>query len=118
MLYPETINNLIEFYKKFPGIGEKSAERMALYSLQLDQEVIDIFAKSLTDLKKNIKRCRKCNNLSQDEICPICQDENRDQQVICVVEEPKNVFQFEKIGSRDAQQGVFHGGRAEQRGLF
>lgn len=105
MLYPETINNLIEFYKKFPGIGEKSAERMALYSLQLDQEVIDIFAKSLTDLKKNIKRCRKCNNLSQDEICPICQDENRDQQVICVVEEPKNVFQFEKIGSYN---GLYH----------
>lgn len=105
MLYPETINNLIEFYKKFPGIGEKSAERMALYSLQLDQEVIDIFAKSLTDLKKNIKRCKKCNNLSQDEICPICQDENRDQQVICVVEEPKNVFQFEKIGS---YHGLYH----------
>ena len=105
MLYPETINNLIEFYKKFPGIGEKSAERMALYSLQLDQEVIDIFAKSLTDLKKNIKRCRKCNNLSQDEICPICQDENRDQQVICVVEETKNVFQFEKIGS---YHGLYH----------
>lgn len=105
MLYPETINNLIEFYKKFPGIGEKSAERMALYSLQLDQEVIDIFAKSLTDLKKNIKRCRKCNNLSQDEICPICQDENRDQQVICVVEEPKNVFQFEKIGT---YHGLYH----------
>ena len=105
MIYPETINNLIECYKKLPGIGEKTAERMALYSLELDQEIIDLFVQSLTNLKTKIKRCKICNNLSQDDICPICASEGRDHNVICVVEEPKNVFQFEKIGS---YRGLYH----------
>ncbi len=105
MLYPKTINDLIECYKKLPGIGEKTAERMALYSLELDQEIIDLFAQSLIDLKKNIKRCKKCNNLSQDDLCSICNNSNRNNKVICVVEEPKNVFQFEKIGT---YHGLYH----------
>ncbi len=105
MIYPETINNLIECFKKLPGIGEKTAERMALYSLDLDQEIIDLFVQSLSDLKTKIKRCKKCNNLSQDDICPICANEGRDHHLICVVEEPKNVIQFEKIGS---YKGLYH----------
>ena len=105
MLYPKTINDLIECYKKLTGIGEKTAERMALYSLELDQEIIDLFAQSLIDLKKNIKRCKKCNNLSQDDLCSICSNSNRNNKVICVVEEPKNVFQFEKIGT---YHGLYH----------
>ena len=105
MLYPETINNLIECYKKLPGIGEKSAERMALYTLEMDQEIIDLFVQSLADAKTKIKRCKICNNFSQEDICPICRNEGRNHQVICVVEEPKNVIQFEKIGS---YKGLYH----------
>ena len=105
MIYPETINNLIECYKKLPGIGEKSAERMALYTLEMDQEIIDLFVQSLADAKTKIKRCKICNNFSQEDICPICRNEDRNHQVICVVEEPKNVIQFEKIGS---YKGLYH----------
>jgi len=105
MIYPETINNLIECYKKLPGIGEKSAERMALHCLELDEEVLDMFAESLTLLKTNIKRCKKCNNLTESDICNICSNENREQKTICVVEDTKNVFQFEKIGS---YHGLYH----------
>ncbi len=105
MIYPETINNLIECYKKLPGIGEKTAERMALYSLELDQEIIDLFVQSLENLKTKIKRCKICNNLAQNDICSICSNKERDHNVICVVEEPKNVFQFEKIGS---YKGLYH----------
>ena len=105
MIYPETINNLIECYKKLPGIGEKSAERMALYTLEMDQEIIDLFVQSLADAKTKIKRCKICNNFSQEDICPICRNEGRNHQVICVVEEPKNVIQFEKIGS---YKGLYH----------
>lgn len=105
MIYPETINNLIECYKKLPGVGEKSAERMALYCLELDEDVLETFASSLTLLKKNIKRCKKCNNLTESDICSICADENREQKMICVVEDTKNVFQFEKIGS---YHGLYH----------
>lgn len=105
MLYPEAIQNLINCYKKLPGIGEKTAERMALFSLELDQETIDLFAGSLTSVKKDIKRCIKCNNFSDGELCNICSNPERDSSTICVVEEPKNVFQLEKIGF---YHGVYH----------
>lgn len=104
-MFPEAINNLIECYKKLPGIGEKTAERMALFSLELDQEAIDLFSESLKNIKTNIQRCCKCNNLSDKEVCPICSDDSRDVHTICVVEEPKNVFQLEKIGS---YHGLYH----------
>lgn len=104
-MYPETINNLIECYKKHPGIGEKSAERMALYCLEADDEMLQMFAEALTDIKKKVKRCKKCNNLTEDELCSICNDKSRDESVVCVVEDIKNVFQFEKIGS---YHGLYH----------
>ncbi len=104
-MYPETINNLIECYKKHPGIGEKSAERMALYCLEADDEMLQMFAESLLNIKKKVKRCKKCNNLTENDVCSICNDESRDSSVICVVEDIKNVFQFEKIGS---YHGLYH----------
>lgn len=105
MLYPETINNLIDCYKKLPGIGEKTAERMALYCLEMDEDVLELFADSLTSVKKKIKRCKKCNNLTENELCNICDDGSRDEKIICVVEDIKNVFQFERIGS---YRGLYH----------
>ena len=104
-MYPKTIDNLIECYKKLPGIGEKTAERLALSTLQLDEEIIDLFSKSLLDSQTNIKRCKKCNHLSEDDICDICKSNDRDKKIICVVEEPKNVIIFEKVG---AYNGLYH----------
>jgi len=105
MNYPEPICSLIDCYKKLPGIGDKTAERMALYCLDLDQEIIDLFATSLLSIKDGVKRCKKCNNYSEDEICAICNNASRNHKVICVVEEPKNAFQLEKIGS---YHGLYH----------
>lgn len=105
MLYPESLQNLIECYKKLPGIGEKSAERMALCSLEFDEEIITNFAQSLLDIKQKIKRCSICNNLSEDNICSICKNEIRNHKLICVVEEPKNIIQFEKSGFFN---GIYH----------
>ncbi len=105
MLYPESLQNLIECYKKLPGIGEKSAERMALCSLEFDEELTTNFAQALLDVKQKIKRCSICNNLSEDNICPICKNEIRNHKIICVVEEPKNIIQFEKSGFFN---GIYH----------
>ena len=105
MLYPETISNLIDCYKKHPGIGEKTAERMALYCLDMDEEVLNVFAESLTSLKKKIRRCNRCNNLTENDLCSICDDSSRNHKMICVVEDIKNVFQFERIGS---YHGLYH----------
>ena len=105
MNYPTTIKNLIECYKKLPGIGEKTAERLALATLNINQETLDIFADSITNVKKRIKRCTKCNNLSEEDLCEICRDDSRDKNTICVVEEPKNVILFEKVGT---YKGTYH----------
>lgn len=104
-MYPSTINNLIECYKKLPGIGEKTAERLALSTLQLDKDILDLFSKSLIDSKDKIKRCQICNHLTEDNLCQICKDDTRDKKIICVVEDPKNVIIFEKIGT---YKGLYH----------
>ncbi len=105
MNYPKTILNLIECFKKYPGIGEKTAERLALASLNMDEEIINMFSKSLKDGKTKIKYCERCGSLTEDEICQICQDTSRDNKTLCVVEECKNVVLFEKIGT---YKGLYH----------
>lgn len=105
MKYPSTINNLIECYKKLPGIGEKTAERMALSTLTMDDEIINLFSSSLLDIKKKITRCKRCNNLAEGDLCEICKSANRDLTTLCVVEEPRNVMIFEKMGSYN---GLYH----------
>lgn len=105
MKYPETIQNLIECFKKLPGIGEKTAERLALSTLDMDEEIVNLFSKSLKDVKKKIKRCANCNNLSEDDLCEVCKNKNRNSKVICVVEEPKNVILFEKL---NIYEGTYH----------
>lgn len=104
-MFPESIKNLILCYKKLPGIGEKTAERLALASLQLDENVIQLFSNSLMEVKYNVKRCEKCNHLSDDDLCIICKDSSRDKSIICVVEDPKSVVLFEKLGS---YHGMYH----------
>lgn len=103
--YPTTIKNLINCFKKLPGIGERNAERMALSILTMDDEDVKLFSNSLLDMKKKIKRCSKCNYYSEQEQCFICEDKNRNQDIICVVENPKNVALFEKMGSYN---GLYH----------
>ena len=105
MNYPKTILNLIECFKKFPGIGEKTAERLALASINMDEDVVDLFSQSLKDGKNKIKKCSRCGSLTEDELCQICKDETRDKSTLCVVEECKNVILFEKIGSF---KGIYH----------
>lgn len=109
MKYPSIIQNLIECFKKFPGVGEKSAERMALSVLEIDKETIDLFAKSLKDSKTKIRRCEKCNNLSEDDKCEICKDNGRNKEFLCVVEEPKFVNLFEKLNIFDGYYHVLDG---------
>ena len=105
MNYPKTILNLIECFKKYPGIGEKTAERLALASINMDSDIVDLFSKSLKDGKTKIKKCSRCGSLTEDDLCQICTDKSRDTSTLCVVEECKNVILFEKIGS---YKGVYH----------
>ncbi len=109
MKYPTPIENLIECFSKLPGVGNKSAERLALSTLNLDQDVINTFSSSLLDVKTKIKRCKKCNNLTDEDECSICKDKNRNKDLLCVVEEAKNIILFEKNGLFNGYYHVING---------
>lgn len=101
-MYPDSIKNLVESFKFLPGIGEKTAERLAFSVLNLEEEQAEFFSDSINNVKHKIHKCRKCNVLTESELCFICADDTRNNDVLCVVEDTKNVYLFEKLG-------MFHG---------
>lgn len=108
-MYPESIKNLIESFKFLPGIGEKTAERLAFSILDLEDEQTDIFSSSIEDVKKNIHNCSKCNTLTDSDLCFVCSDDSRNKDLLCVVEDSKNVFLFEKLGMFNGMYHVLDG---------
>lgn len=97
-MYPDSLKKLIQTFKYLPGIGEKTAERFAFSILDLDDDQVELFVESLSDVKSKIKKCSKCNTLTENDLCYICLDNDRDNNKLCVVEDTKSVFLFEKIG--------------------
>lgn len=109
MNYPESLNNLINSLKKLPSIGEKSAERLAFAIMDFDEEEILLFSNSIKDVKSKIKKCSVCGNITENEICDICLNEERDKTVICVVEDSKNIITLEKMGTYNGKYHVLNG---------
>ncbi|MCD6408428.1 recombination protein RecR [bacterium] len=101
--YPEIVQKLIEKLEKLPGIGPKSAERIVNFLIEEDEKNVISLAENLISLKKEVKLCQKCFNLSDKEICNICSDEKR-ENIICVVEEVKDLVLIEKTGFK----GKYH----------
>ena len=104
-MYPKVLEELISCFKKYPTIGENSAERLALATLDLSEEEINNFSNTLIKAKKVLKPCKICCNLTDKDICDICNDENRNKNIICVVEDYKSLISFEKAGN---YKGVYH----------
>jgi len=97
--YTATLNRLVEEFGKLPGIGPKTAERLAFHILKTDPPEALALADAIRDVKTKIRRCRVCCNLSEGDLCPICADTRRDRSLICVVEQPKDVISLEKTGA-------------------
>ena len=97
--YTESLNKLIEEFGKLPGIGPKTAERLAFHVLKAEAAEALALAEAIRDVKTKIKRCRICWNLSEADVCPICSDPRRDETLICVVEQPKDVISLERTGA-------------------
>lgn len=89
MQYPEPIAKLIHSYMKLPGIGQKTATRLAFYTIDMKDEVVNEFAKSLLSVKRDLHFCSICGNITEEDPCEICRNPSRDRSVILVVEEPK-----------------------------
>ncbi len=104
-MYPNSLKELIESFKFLPGIGEKTAERLAFYVMSLDDDKAEFFKDSIENVKKKIKKCPICSNITEDEICSICSDKTRNQDELCIIDDCKNIFLFEKLGS---YHGYYH----------
>ena len=96
MNYPDTIKDLIECFSKLPSIGIKTAERLALSTIDMSDEVIDLFSESLKNIKTKIKKCNICNNYTESDICSICSNDKRNKDILCIVENSKDINLIEK----------------------
>ena len=106
MKFPNSLEELIECFKLLPGIGEKNAERLSFAVLQFSEENANKFSTAINNVKTKIKKCEKCNNLTEDsKLCLVCADETRDSSTICVVESTKDLILFEKS---NAFKGKYH----------
>lgn len=98
-----------EQFAKLPGIGIKTAQRLAYYMLNLPADEVDEFANSLIKARRGVQLCRCCQNFTDREVCELCDDEERDKDIICVVESPKDVSAFERAGGYEGAYHVLHG---------
>lgn len=108
-IYPQSLENLIRQFSRLPGIGQKSAARVALYVLRSNRELAESLAKSLTEVKEKIKLCSTCFNLTDDDPCPICSDGNRSNGIICIVEGPGDQLAIEDAGIFKGRYHILHG---------
>lgn len=108
-LLPKSLSRVIESFERLPGIGPKSAQRLAFYLLHVPQESLEQFAQSLKDLKSHTVLCSVCKNVTEQDPCVICAQPSRDKELYCVVEQPTDVLSIEKTGKFKGVYHVLHG---------
>ena len=117
MYYPEPIARLIESFSKLPGIGQKTATRLAFYTIGMEDQDVNEFAKNLLSAKRDLSFCSICGNLTESDPCAICTDPTRDRTTILVVEESKDVLAMEKIREYRGLYHVLHGTISPMNGI-
>lgn len=108
-MFPTSLENLIESFKCLPGIGEKTAERLAFSMMDMSDERVEMFTESIKAVKEGVHPCPICNSLTDLDKCTICSNKSRDDNTLCVVEDPKSVFLFEKLGMFNGKYHVLKG---------
>lgn len=109
---------LTEQFARLPGIGMKSASRLAYHVMSMDPEDVEEFAQALRNARNTVHFCKCCENLTDQELCPVCEDEERDHSVICVVESPKDITAFERTREYKGVYHVLHGLVSPMRGVM
>ncbi|MFZ3591685.1 recombination mediator RecR [Bacillus sp. DJP31] len=117
MHYPEPISKLIESFMKLPGIGPKTAVRLAFFVLNMKEEDVLEFAKNLVNAKRNLTHCSICGHITDKDPCRICEDQSRDKSVICVVQDPKDVIAMERMREYHGYYHVLHGAISPMDGI-
>jgi len=116
-LATKSIEKLTDYFYRFPGIGKKSASRLAFHILEMEKNEIEEFVKSIYEVKENTEKCVVCGNLSESPICEICSNETRDSSIICVVEDNKDILALEKSKSYNGKYHVLNGKIAPLSGI-
>jgi recombination protein RecR len=117
LFYPEPIAKLIDSFSRLPGIGPKTAARLAFYVLRMKEEEVIDFAKALVNVKRNLTYCTVCCNITDTDPCRICSDKSRDVSVICVVQEPKDLVAMERMREFNGQYHVLNGAISPMDGI-
>ena len=112
-----TLQRLIEQFERMPGIGHKSAQRRAFHVLNMKKEEAEAFSKIILEAHEKIKKCSCCCNLAEEELCPICKSSRRDESVVCVVEDPRDVMAFERTHEFEGTYHVLHGVISPMNGI-
>lgn len=115
--YSKQINRLVEALSMLPGIGSKTAQRLAFHILSMPKEDAERLADSITQARNNVRYCKQCFTLTDDELCPICKDERRDHKVIMVVENTRDLAAYEKTGKFEGVYHVLHGAISPMLGI-
>jgi recombination protein RecR len=117
LYYPEPIARLIDSFSKLPGIGPKTASRLAFHVLRMKEEDVINFAKALVDVKRNLTYCSICCNITDTDPCRVCSDQTRDRSMICVVQEAKDVIAMERTKEFHGMYHVLHGAISPMEGI-
>ena len=107
--FPTSLENLIDKFASLPGVGKKSAQRLAFHMLSLSNQEAEAFADAITYAKHSVRFCKICQNFTEDDICGICASDRRDHSVICVVSEPRDVLSIERGHEYNGTYHVLHG---------
>ncbi len=112
-----SLAKLVEQFERMPGIGHKTAQRLAFYVLGLKKEEAENFSKAILNAHEKIKKCSRCCNLSEEELCPICKNSGRDESLLCVVEDPRDVMAIERTHEYEGTYHVLHGVISPMNGI-
>ena len=117
MKYPPTLVNLIRELGRLPGVGPKSAQRLAFHLFNQPEEDVQALASALLEAQASLKQCQQCFNITDAEICSVCKDSRRDSSLICVVEEPGDLLAIERSGEYNGLYHVLHGALSPMNGI-
>jgi len=117
MLFSPALTKLVEVFRRLPGIGPKTALRLAFFLLSLDSQEVEEMARAMVEAKRKVRRCARCRNLTEQELCVICRDGRRDPSLLCIVQEPRDILVIEKTGQFRGRYFVLHGTLSPVEGI-
>lgn len=117
-MYPLSLQKLIEYFKSLPSVGQKTAERYAMAVLEMPDEIAEEFARQISLVHSQIRECPICGNLTEKDVCEICEDPSRDKSTICVVQQPKDAIAIEKLGQYRGTYHILHGAISTTKGIL